>query len=398
MGGLKTLDDWLNWQENLHESVIDLGLERIAVVYNKLFPNGVPFHVITVGGTNGKGSTIAFIDSVYSQSEYKVGRFTSPHLIDYNERFAINGKLASDAMIIGAFEKIEAYRSGVSLSYFEFSTLTALQIFADAEIDIAILEIGLGGRLDSVNVVENNVCVITNIAIDHTDYLGDTRELIGREKAGIMRTNKLCICGDENPPKSLVNYASKINALLEFVNEPYSGKVGLEGEHQRHNAAVALRIIETLQSQFPVSHSLIESGFEQANVVARFQKIMVGDKQVILDVAHNSAAVKKLVDTLKTSNVKTVAIFSALADKNIDDMINLAKDAFTHWFLVPLDVERAIQIELLQAKFDASLTTTICQDMDSAINSALTLDDAQRIVIFGSFHTVTDATLILREN
>lgn len=398
MGRLKTLDDWLIWQENLHESVIDLGLERIAVVYNKLFPNGVPFHVITIGGTNGKGSTIAFIDSVYNQSEYKVGRFTSPHLIDYNERFAINGKLASDAMIIDAFEKIEACRGDVSLSYFEFSTLAALQIFVDAEIDIAILEVGLGGRLDSVNVVNNDICVITNIAIDHTDYLGDTRELIGREKAGIMRTDKLCICGDENPPKSLVNYASKINALLEFVNEPYNGKVGLEGEHQRHNAAVALRIIETLQSQFPVSHSLIESGFEQANVVARFQKIMVGDKQVILDVAHNSAAVKKLADTLKTSNVKTVAIFSALADKNIDDMINLAKDAFTHWFLVPLDVERAIQIELLQAKFDASLTTTICQDMDSAINRALTLDDTQRIVIFGSFHTITDATLILREN
>ena len=384
--------------ENLHESVIDLGLERITIVYNKLFPNGVPFHVITVGGTNGKGSTIAFIDSVYSQSEYKVGRFTSPHLIDYNERFAINGKLASDAMIIDAFEKIEACRGNVSLSYFEFSTLAALQIFVDAKIDIAILEVGLGGRLDSVNVVNNDICVITNIAIDHTDYLGDTRELIGREKAGIMRTGKVCICGDESPPNTLVNYARKINALLEFVNEPYAGRVGLEGEHQKHNAAVALRIVEALQSHFPISRNLIESGFEQANVVARFQKIMVGDKQVILDVAHNSAAVEKLVDTLKTTDVKTVAIFSALADKNIDDMISLAKDAFTHWFLVPLDVERAIQIELLQAKFDASLTTTICQDMGNAINSALALDDTQRIVVFGSFHTITDATLILREN
>lgn len=398
MGRLKTLDDWLSWQENLHESVIDLGLERITIVYNKLFPNGVPFHVITVGGTNGKGSTIAFIDSVYSQSEYKVGRFTSPHLIDYNERFAINGKLASDAMIIDAFEKIEACRGNVSLSYFEFSTLAALQIFVDAKIDIAILEVGLGGRLDSVNVVNNDICVITNIAIDHTDYLGDTRELIGREKAGIMRTGKVCICGDESPPNTLVNYARKINALLEFVNEPYAGRVGLEGEHQKHNAAVALRIVEALQSHFPISRNLIESGFEQANVVARFQKIMVGDKQVILDVAHNSAAVEKLVDTLKTTDVKTVAIFSALADKNIDDMISLAKDAFTHWFLVPLDVERAIQIELLQAKFDASLTTTICQDMGNAINSALALDDTQRIVVFGSFHTITDATLILREN
>jgi len=398
LGRLATLDDWLGWQENLHESVIDLGLERIEVVYRKLFPQGVPFKVITVGGTNGKGSTIAFIDSVYGRSKHKVGRFTSPHLIDYNERFAINGKLASDDMIINAFEKIETYRDGVSLSYFEFSTLAALQIFADANIDIAILEVGLGGRLDSVNVVDNDICVITNIAIDHTDYLGDTRELIGREKAGIMRPNKICICGDENPPSTLVNYGNKISALLEFIDTPYLGKIGLEGQHQKHNAAVALRVLAALQSQFPVANDLIESGFEQANVVARFQKMVVSNKQVILDVAHNSAAVEKLVDTLRDSSVKTVAIFSALADKNIDDMIDLAKGAFSHWFLVPLNVERAIQIELLHAKFDASLTTTVCSDMNSAIESSLALEDAQRIVIFGSFHTITDAILILREN
>jgi dihydrofolate synthase/folylpolyglutamate synthase len=398
LGRLNTLDDWLSWQESLHASAIDLGLERIEVVYSKLFPNGAPFKVITVGGTNGKGSTIAFIDSVYSQSEYKVGRFTSPHLIDYNERFAIDGKLVSDDRIINAFEAIETIRGGISLTYFEFSTLAALQIFANAKIDIAILEVGLGGRLDSVNVVDNDICVITNIAIDHTDYLGDTRELIGREKAGIMRANKVCICGDKNPPSTLVNYGRKINALIEFVNKPYAGKIGLEGEHQKHNAAVALRVIKTLQSQFPISSDLIESGFEQANAVARFQKMTVGDKQVILDVAHNSAAVEKLVDTLQTSDAKTVAIFSALADKNIDDMIDLAKNAFTHWFLVPLDVERAIQIEFLQSKFDASLTTTVCPDMSSAIDKALALEDTQRIVIFGSFHTITDATLILRGN
>lgn len=397
MGRLKSLDDWLCWQESLHETVIDLGLERIKIVFDKLFPNGVPFKAITVGGTNGKGSTIAFIDSVYAQTKYNVGRFTSPHLIDYNERFAVNGKIVSDTQIIDAFEKIETIREEISLTYFEFSTLAALQIFAAAKIDIAILEVGLGGRLDSVNVVDNDLCVITNIAIDHTDYLGDTRELIGREKAGIMRTNKVCICGDENPPNTLVDYGNKINASLEFVDQPYFGEIGLEGEHQKYNAAVALRVIETLQSQFPVSNELIESGFANTSVVARFQRMMVGDKHVVLDVAHNSAAVNKLVNTLKTSNAKTVAIFSALADKNIDDMIDLAKDTFTHWFLVPLDVERAIQIEILQGKFDASVATTVCQDMKSAINSALTLNDAQRIVIFGSFHTIADATLILRE-
>ena len=398
MGRLTTLDDWLNWQEKLHESAIDLGLERIGIVYQKLFPQGVPFKVITVGGTNGKGSTIAFIDSVYSLSKHKVGRFTSPHLIDYNERFAIDGIIASDEMIINAFEKIEACRDGVSLSYFEFSTLAALQIFTDADIDIAVLEVGLGGRLDSVNVVNNDICVITNIAIDHTDYLGDTRELIGREKAGIMRTNKVCVCGDKNPPTSLIDYGNQIQALVNFVDKPYAGTIGLEGVHQQYNAAVAQKVIETLQPQFPITNDLIELGFKQANVVARFQKMSVDGKEVILDVAHNSAAVEKLVDTLQTNKLKTIAIFSALADKNIDDMIELAKAAFDHWFLVPLDVDRAIQIDLLHAKFDNSVNTTVCPDMESAIKNSLNLGDVQRIVIFGSFHTITDAALILQSH
>ena len=398
MGRLTTLDDWLNWQEKLHESAIDLGLERIGIVYQKLFPQGVPFKVITVGGTNGKGSTIAFIDSVYSLSKHKVGRFTSPHLIDYNERFAIDGIIASDEMIINAFEKIEACRDGVSLSYFEFSTLAALQIFTDADIDIAVLEVGLGGRLDSVNVVNNDICVITNIAIDHTDYLGDTRELIGREKAGIMRANKVCVCGDKNPPTSLIDYGNQIQALVNFVDKPYAGTIGLEGVHQQYNAAVAQKVIETLQPQFPIANDLIELGFKQANVVARFQKMSVDGKEVILDVAHNSAAVEKLVDTLQTNKLKTIAIFSALADKNIDDMIELAKAAFDHWFLVPLDVDRAIQIDLLHAKFDNSVNTTVCPDMESAIKNSLNLGDVQRIVIFGSFHTITDAALILQSH
>ena len=185
-----TLDDWLNWQESLMEETIVLGLDRVQVVYDRLFPNGVPYKVITVAGTNGKGSTVSFIDSIYRQSKYKIGRSTSPHLLKYNERYAIDGEEVSDETIIKAFELIETKRQEVTLTYFEFSTLAALIIFAEAKIDLAILEVGLGGRLDSVNVVDNDVSVITNIAIDHTDYLGDTREAIGREKAGIMRTSR----------------------------------------------------------------------------------------------------------------------------------------------------------------------------------------------------------------
>ena len=170
MQNKRTLDDWLNWQETLMEETIVLGLDRVQIVYDRLFPNGVPFRVITVGGTNGKGSTVSFIDSIYRQSKYKIGRSTSPHLLKYNERYAINGGDVSDKEIIYAFELIETKRLEVELTYFEFSTLAALIIFAEANIDLAILEVGLGGRLDSVNVVDSDVSVITNIAIDHTDY------------------------------------------------------------------------------------------------------------------------------------------------------------------------------------------------------------------------------------
>ncbi len=393
----KTLDEWLSWQEQLMEETILLGLDRVQLVYQRLFPDGVPFLAITVGGTNGKGSTIAFIDSIYRESKYRVGCFTSPHLIKYNERFAIDGEIVNDSVIIKAFEAIEEKREGVSLTYFEFSTLAALIIFSEAAVDIAILEVGLGGRLDSVNVVDSDVSVITDIAIDHTDYLGDTRELIGTEKAGIMRTAKPCICGDQHPPNSVLAYAKKIDTPLTLVKEQYKGEIGLEGVHQKLNAAVAIKVIEAISDQFPVSKEMIKCGIKQAQIVARFEKVNVGSKTVILDVAHNPAAVQTLVNTLSDSPMETVAIFSALADKNIDDMISLAAAHIKHWFLVPLSAERSIQIETLEDKFDDSQETTVCVSMASAIEQALALKEIQRIVIFGSFYTVADASVILKE-
>ena len=397
MHNKKTLDEWLSWQEQLMEETILLGLDRVQLVYRRLFPDGVPFLAITVGGTNGKGSTIAFIDSIYRESKYKVGCSTSPHLIKYNERYAIDGEIVNDEVIIKAFEAIEAKREGVSLTYFEFSTLAALIIFSEADVDIAILEVGLGGRLDSVNVVDSDVSVITNIAIDHTDYLGDTRESIGTEKAGIMRTAKPCICGDQDPPNSVLAYAKKINTPMTLVKEKYQGEIGLEGVHQKLNAAVAIKVIETLSKPYPVSKEMIKSGVKQAQIVARFEKINVGNKSVILDVAHNPAAVQTLVETLSDSPMETVAIFSALADKNIDDMIGLASPNIRHWFLVPLSAERSVQMEALEDKFGDSQETTVCASMASAIEQALALKEIQRIVIFGSFYTVADASVILKE-
>jgi dihydrofolate synthase/folylpolyglutamate synthase len=393
-----SLDEWLRWQENLMEETILLGLERVQKVYQRLFPNGVPFFVVTVGGTNGKGSTISFIEGIYRDSEYKIGCSTSPHLIKYNERYAIDGKIVDDATIVRAFEAIERKREGISLTYFEFSTLAALLIFAEASIDIAILEVGLGGRLDSVNVVDCDIAVITNIDIDHTDYLGNTRESIGLEKAGIMRKNKSCFCADQDPPKSLLAYADEIGANLAFVREPYGGEIGLKGDHQKINAALAIKVVEQLNGQFPVSSEMIKAGARKAQIAARFQQIESGNKTVILDVAHNSAAVKTLVKMLEKNAMPTVAIFSALADKDIDDMIRLASKTIMHWFLVPISSERALQTDDLKNIFDSSQATTVCSDMKSAINQALLHNNSSRVVIFGSFYTVADAMVILQNN
>ena len=397
MQNKRTLDDWLNWQDTLMEKTIVLGLDRVQIVYDQLFPNGVPFAVITVAGTNGKGSTVAFIDSIYNETKYKVGRSTSPHLLKYNERFAIDGQEVTDELIIKAFELIETKRQDVTLTYFEFSTLAALIMFAEASVDLAILEVGLGGRLDSVNVVDSDVSVITNIAIDHTDYLGDTREAIGREKAGVMRTSKPCICGDQDPPKSLLSFAKEINTPLTLVSESYKNAIGLEGAHQKLNAAVAVKAIESLTNQFPVSNNMIIEGVKKTRIAARFEKIIIGDKTVILDVAHNPAAVKTLVETLSENPVKTVAIFSALVDKNIADMIELASGSIKHWFLVPIKAERSIELKALKDKFGNSESTTICLNMSDAIEQSLELEGIDRVVIFGSFYTIADASEIIKK-
>ena len=395
MGRLKTLDEWLDWQESLHTQEIDLGLERIQKVYQKLFPNGVPFQVIMVAGTNGKGSTIAFIDSIYQQSDFKVGAFTSPHLIKYNERFSVNGEMASDESICQAFDAIEVLRGETSLTYFEFSTLAALVIFAHEKVDVVVLEVGLGGRLDSVNIVDPNVSIITNIAIDHTDYLGDTREAIGFEKAGIMRNDIPCICGDQNPPTSLQDHADNIGALLTFVNQPYLGKISLQGEHQQYNAALAIEVVNQLQSLFPIDQNQLSQGLEKANILARFQVKTVNNRTIVLDVAHNEAAIKILAEALKSKKIPTLAIFSALKDKNIKLMINAIESCIDEWLIVPLSVNRAIKIQDLVEKFSLSSKITTCKDMESAIHQALNTQQYQRVVIFGSFHTVADAMKIL---
>tara|TARA_B100001105_G_C22392210_1_gene444980 strand:- start:1455 stop:2663 length:1209 start_codon:yes stop_codon:yes gene_type:complete len=400
LGGLKpskdwSLDKWLKWQDSLHSQVIDLGLERVSIVFKEIFPNGVPFKVITVAGTNGKGSTIAFIDSIYQQSNLSVGKFTSPHITKYNERFAIDGDLVSDQVICNAFMEIESIRGNISLTYFEFSTLAALVIFSNKNIDIATMEVGLGGRLDSVNVVDPDVSVITNIAIDHVEYLGDTRELIGTEKAGIMRPNVPCICGDSSPPKSISKEAENIGAEITFVTEIYPGEVNLKGDHQRINAALAVKVVETLKAEIPITEKQIDDGVSRAYIDGRFQIIQKNNKNIILDVAHNEAAIKVLANELTKNNEPTVAIFSALKDKSIAAMIDAMRPIVGLWLVVPLNVDRAIPTKDLRSAFSQTDNVTALESMDTAISHAMNSNLYSRIVIFGSFHTVSDALEVL---
>lgn len=396
MGGLKTLSQWLTWQESCHTLEIDLGLERIQNVYSKLFPNGVPFTTITVAGTNGKGSTVAFIESVYLKTSFKVAKFTSPHILNYNERFIVKGSQATDQQICDAFEEIEQVRDNISLTYFEFSTLAALLIFAKQKVNIAILEVGLGGRLDSTNVVDADIAVITNIAIDHVDYLGDTRELIGHEKSGIMRANTPCVCGDIDPPKSIQKHADTIGALLEFVQQPYAGALSLKGDHQQQNAGLAALCVKKLDYKFAVDDTTLRQGLESAQLEGRFQAKKIRNKYVIFDVAHNEAAAHVLAQELAKDKQPTLAIFSALKDKNITQMIGAISPNIDEWLLVPLDVHRAADMNFLIDQFPLKAAIHASDSMNLAINQALKQHSYQRIVIFGSFHVVADALKVLK--
>ena len=390
MGRLESLSDWLKWQNSFHHQEIDLGLDRVQVVYQKLFSDRPPFKIITIAGTNGKGSTAAFIEGIYLQTPFKVGVFSSPHILEYNERFRIDGINVDNKIIVSAFEEIESERGNVSLTYFEFSTLAALVIFKNLQIDIAILEVGLGGRLDSVNVTSPDLTIITSIDIDHSEYLGNTREKIAIEKAGIMREGIVCICGDQNSPKSLHSEAKRIGSKLEIINTPYPGRMQMMGVHQRINAQVAIRATEIMSAEFPIERLSLEKGISNVSLPGRQNIKKIGDKEFLFDVAHNPAAIKKLYETLNNSDKDYVAIFSALKDKDISQMIDIINPKISKWLIIPIDESRGLTTEELSKFFPENVQPLTFQSMSDAIQESFSLQD-KKILIFGSFFTVASA-------
>ena len=363
-----TLDQWLHWQETLNPKKIDLTLERVQQVLSAMQLLPPPYAVITVAGTNGKGSCVAMLSAILKAGGYRVGSYTSPHIYRYNERIAINGESVDDESIMTSFERIDQARGEIPLTYFEFSTLAAIDIFAQSQVDVAVLEVGLGGRLDATNAVDADAALIASIGIDHIAWLGDNRELIGFEKAGIFRANKPAICGDFDPPLSVRRVAEELGAEWQTANEDFGyrkengawtwwGKdkqraslpmPALRGEVQLANAAAVIAILETLSSRFPLSQADIRAGLQAVSLPARFQ-VIPGDVVRIYDVAHNVAAAEELAKRLALlpSQGQTVAVCSMLEDKDIAGVVKPLVDLIDCWHVFAMQTARAASIDQL---------------------------------------------------
>ena len=407
----KTLPQWLAHLETAHHTPIDMGLERVTQVKNAM--NLAPAcPIITVGGTNGKGSTCAFLSYIYAAAGYKVGTLTSPHLLRFNERIAINNQPVSDEEIVEAFERIEAARGDISLTYFEFNTLAAVDIFGQHQVDVMILEVGLGGRLDAVNIFDTDCAIVTSVDLDHQDYLGDSIEQIGKEKAGIFRAGKPAIFGQDPAPHSLGQHAKNIGAKLLQLNHQFSyiaridswqwqannGSLkidlplpALQGAFQLNNAACAVAAVQIMRQQLPVSQEALAQGIAQAQNRARFQ-IIQQQPEIILDVAHNPHAARALASSLKNLPAKrTLAVFSILADKDSDSVISILRDSIDEWFIAPLDLPRGMTLTALTAKLKKHDIKAIhpYNTIQAAYTAALSqVTENDRIIVFGSFHTV----------
>ena len=415
----RTLQQWLEYIERLHPRTIALGLDRVARVRDAL--GLVPaFPVITVGGTNGKGSVCAMLEAILHHAGYRVGCYTSPHLLRYNERVRIARSEASDVDLARGFAAVERARGDVPLTYFEYGTLASVWLFSDRRVDVAVLEVGLGGRLDAVNAFDADCAVVTTVDIDHVDFLGGDREAIGREKAGIFRTGRPAICADPAPPGSLLTHAAEIGARLLRIDADFGatrqgghwqywgprGKRGalphpvLRGACQLANAAAAITALECLRERLPVAVNDIRAGLLQADNPGRFQ-VLPGRPAVIFDVAHNPQAARALSASLAAmgGTGRTLAVFGMLKDKDIPGVIAAVKSRVAHWFIAGLGGARGAGVAELAQIFAASSITavTACDDIAAAYTQACDIaTENDRIMVFGSFYTVA-AVMQLRE-
>ena len=411
---MKNLQDWLAHCEQLHPQAIDMGLARVQAVAERM---ALRFDcpVITVAGTNGKGSTCAMLEAILLESGYRTGVYTSPHLVHFEERCRIHGQSVSADALAQAFAQVEAARGDVSLTYFEFSTLAILKLLSQAGLDVAILEVGLGGRLDAVNIIDPDCAVITSIDIDHTSFLGTDREKIGFEKAGIMRAGKPVVVSDPVPPDSVIAHAEALGADLwrfgqdfNFSGDKlqwawagrgrrYSGMAypALRGANQLVNASGVLAALEVLRPRIPVTAQAVRNGLAMVELPGRFQ-IVPGEPVLVLDVAHNPHSVAALALNLDAMGFypRTHAVFGAMADKDLQVMMERVSSVIDHWYFTDLPVPRAAKAALLQQQWQAQNRRSDAHSSthaspEAALQAAIAAaNPADRIVVFGSFYTV----------
>lgn len=414
MRPMRSLQEWLAHCESLHPKTIDMGLERVHAVVRRM---GLRFTcpVITVAGTNGKGSTCAMLEAIAGQAGYRTGVYTSPHLVHFEERCRIRGESVQAQALLPHFERVEAAREGGTLTYFEFTTLAILSLMAASELDVVILEVGLGGRLDAVNAIDTDCAIITSIDLDHMELLGPDRESIGREKAGILREGRPAIVSDPAPPHSVIHYAQALGADLwlqgrdfNFSGDKqqwawagrgrrYAGLAypALRGANQLVNASGVLAAFEALRHRLPITAQAVRNGLAFVELPGRFQ-IVPGQPTLVLDVAHNPHSVAALAANLDAMGFfpTTHAVFGAMADKDLAPMFAKVAPLVDRWYFTDLPTPRAAGAGELQRRWNAlpgkrDVPTSVHASPEDALASAVAAaDPADRILVFGSFYTV----------
>lgn len=436
-----TLDAWLAHIEQLHAKQIDLGLDRMKRMLAKMAISFQNQTVITVGGTNGKGSTCAMLESIYRTAGYTTGMHTSPHLIRMNERCVLNGREVSDERLMAAFRQVEAARGEMTLSFFEYTALAILLIFMEEKVDVVILEVGLGGRLDAINTVDSDAAVVTTVGIDHVAFLGDTREKIGFEKAHIFRPACPAVCSEPDVPQTVLTKIDELGAVRCVAGRDFTVRVNadttfdfsmgtlcwpamaepaLKGINQYQNVGGVLALVTSLQSRLPVSREQVEKGLASVRLTARFETITDSPVETVIDVGHNPQAAQVLRDNIartKKPGEKTLAVIGMLADKDMETVTSLLRETFDEWFVASLTGPRAatsaqLSAAMLSGGVPAEKLHTF-DDVASALAAARTRaetisslnasspktdgKDAVRIIIFGSFVTVTAALEIFSQ-
>ena len=415
-----TVNEWLDWQQTVHPLNIDFKLERILSVYQKLNISSIAKKVITVAGTNGKGSTVSFLESILSNSNYNVGTFTSPHILKYNERIKINQKEIDDESLLDVFELIDKKRGSTTLTYFEFATLSAFYLFSKSDLDVAVLEVGLGGRLDATNIIDSDISIITSIGIDHTEFLGSTIDSIALEKAGVMRPFKKSIFAQDKPPAALFQYAKNNSVNLLVHNNDYSvtrnaktwsiksknitieniPNLKMIGDYQYNYAAASTMALAEILPECISDDNQTKEALCNTQISGRFQYLKKSP-DIILDVAHNEDASKSLARNIKNIGYKKIiAVLGILADKDVYSIVEPFSSFINHWHIGTIDSERGMNSDEIKYRinslFKNSLSISTYSSISSAFISAINSQDNDTLILaYGSFYTVSE---VLKSN